>query len=226
VLEIAAGTGAVTRALVSALGDGKRILATDLNEAMLARAKSRPGADGVVWQQADSASLPFEDKAFDTAVCQFGVMFFPDKARAHAEVRRVLKPGGRYFFSVWDRLPTSEFAQIVTDTLGEMFPDDPPLFMARTPHGYHDEDRIREDLIDGGFADTDIETVSFVSRGASARDVAIAYCQGTPLRNEIEARAPNGLEEATERATEKLTRRYGSGPVEGSIRALVVTAAG
>ncbi len=224
VLETAAGTGVVTRALVSHLPADVRIVATDLNPPMLDQAARRLSDERVEWRQADALALPFEDQRFDAVVCQFGAMFFPDKGRGYREAHRVLKPGGRFFFNVWDRIEANEFADVVTQTLAEMFPDDPPRFMARTPHGYHDEAQIRAELCAAGFADVSAEAVEARSRAPSPREPAVAYCQGTPLRNEIEARDPSGLEAATKRAAEALASRFGPGPVDGRIRAIVFTA--
>jgi ubiquinone/menaquinone biosynthesis C-methylase UbiE len=114
ILEVAAGTGVVTRALATAAKDGASIVATDLNQAMLDQAAAVGTARPVRWMQADAMALPFPDEEFDAVVCQFGVMFFPDKARAFAEARRVLKPGGAFIFNVWDRISENEFADAVT----------------------------------------------------------------------------------------------------------------
>jgi len=225
VLEIAAGTGVVTRALAKRLRPDATLMATDLNAPMLAEAQSRGTAREVQWGEADAMALPFPDASFDAVVCQFGAMFFPDKARAFAEARRVLAPGGRFLFNVWDRIEDNHFANVVTRALATVFPDDPPRFMARIPHGYHDLARIRADLGAGGFqAAPLVETINHCSR-ADAPDIpAIAYCQGTPLRNEIEAREGAGLDEATDAATAAIAARFGSGPVEGRIRAHVLVA--
>jgi len=224
ILEVAAGTGVVTRAMAALMPDA-RIVASDLNQPMLDRAARMmgPGAN-VTWRQADALALPFDDGSFDAVVCQFGAMFFPDKVQAYREARRVLKPGGRFVFNVWDAISSNDFADAVTQALTKMFPNDPPLFMARTPHGYHDSALIRAQLGEAGFAAIDIDTVEERSTAASPSDVAIAYCQGTPLRNEIEARRPGGLEDATQAASVELARRFGNGPIEGCIRAHVMTA--
>ena len=169
--------------------------------------------------------LPFADRTFDTVVCQFGVMFFPDKGKAFAEARRVLRPGGTFIFNVWDRLDENAFAATVTAALKSYFPADPPEFMNRTPHGYHDHELIKADLARGGFTSLPrIDTVPARSRGASAQAVALAYCQGTPLRNEIESRDPAGLQKATDHAARLLVERFGAGEVEGKIQALVIEA--
>jgi ubiquinone/menaquinone biosynthesis C-methylase UbiE len=226
-LETAAGTGVVTRALASRLPANVRYVATDLNQPMLDYAAAKqPDRNRITWRQADALALPFEDRKFDAVVCQFGAMFFPDKVAAYREARRVLKPGGHFFFSVWDRISANEFADVVTEALAALFPQDPPRFLARTPHGYHDVEKIRAELTAAGFTNVAIETVDHRSRAASPRDPAIAYCQGTPLRNEIEARDATRLEEATAAAADALARRFGHGPVDGLIRAHVITASG
>jgi SAM-dependent methyltransferase len=223
VLEIAAGTGVVTRVLASVLPESVSIVASDLNQAMLDQAVAIGTKRPIEWRQADAMRLPFEDGAFDTVVCQFGVMFFPDKAKAFAEVRRVLRAGGLLMFNVWDRIEENEFADAVTAALTSLFPADPPRFLARTPHGYHDRPTIERDLAAGGFtAAPRFTTIPKRSRAASAEIPGIAYCQGTPLRNEIEARAAARIGEATDRASDAIARRFGTGEVEGKIRAHVV----
>lgn len=224
VLEIAAGTGAVTRAMAAGLPKSVAITATDLNPGMLAQARSRPISRLVEWSIADVMALPFGDGAFDTVVCQFGAMFFPDKPKAFAEVRRVLAPGGRFLFNVWEPLEDSDFPHTVVAALAEVFPNDPPRFLQRTPHGYCDREAIARDLAAGGFAGSpEFTTVNARSRAASARDVAVAFCQGTPMRGEIEARDASRLEEATAVAARAVERRFGAGPIEGRISALVVS---
>jgi SAM-dependent methyltransferase len=223
VLEIAAGTGAVTRALIAALPSEVAIVATDLNQAMLDQAAAVGTKRPVEWRQADANTLPFADASFDLVVCQFGVMFFPDKAKAFAEARRMLRPGGAYLFNVWDRIEENEFADTVTQALAIRYPADPPRFMARTPHGYNDREVIARDLAGGGFgAPPAIATIAHRSRAASPRLPATAYCQGTPLRNEIESRDAGGLAAATDVAADLIAHRFGRGAVEGRIQAHVV----
>jgi len=223
VLEIAAGTGVVTRAVAHA-HPRARIVATDLNQPMLDRAMARqPVGDRITWRQADAQALPFHDATFDAVVCQFGAMFFPDRAKAYREARRVLRPRGWFLFNVWDRLSENEFACVVTEALASFFPDDPPDFLARVPYGYHDVQRICEELAAAGFAGTTVSTIENKSRAPTAKDAATAFCQGTPLRSEIEARAASCLDEATEAAADAVARRFGPGPVEARIQAYVVT---
>jgi len=224
ILELAAGTGALTRAMAARL-DGVSIVATDLNQPMLDLAATQLQGDGrVTWRQADALDLPFADEEFDVAACQFGVMFFPDKPKSHGEVRRVLRPGGRYLFNVWDSVAENDFTAVLLDALAEAFPADPPRFIERTPHGYHDIGTIELDLMAGGFARPAIERVVKRSRADSAIDVATGFCQGTPIRGEIEARGAPGLAAVTDAVAKALERRFGSGPIEGNIAAFVVSA--
>ncbi len=227
VLEIAAGTGAVTREMAARLPPGARITATDLNPSMLDAAKARQGDDArIAWQQADALALPFADGSFDAVVCQFGVMFFPDRVKGYREALRVLKPEGAFLFDAWDRIAENHFAFAISETLKLIYADDPPDFMARVPHGYHDRDVIEADLRAAGFASINIETITHAASAASARDAATAWCQGTPLRNEIELRGAPGLEEVTEIVAQALEKTFGAGPIKGQIRALVATAKG
>lgn len=224
-LEIAAGTGAVTRAVAAALPPGIRYIATDLNEPMLAVAAQRQAEDDrIVWRQADGMALPFGDGEFDVVCCQFGAMFFPDRVKAYGEVKRVLKGDGTFVFNVWDRIEDNVLTHEATAALGKMFPDDPPRFMIRTPHGYHDKTVIRTDLERAGFRDISIEARSEISRAPSPEYVAIALCQGTPLRSEIEARDAGKLQAATDLVAEAIRTRHGSGPIEGKIQAIVIEA--
>src|ERR1700730_1611389 len=200
VLETAAGSGIVTRALVRSLSTSASIVATDLNQPMLDHAAKRVPSSRVSWQQADAQALPFPDGAFDAVVCQFGVMFFPDKQKAYREARRVLKPGGRFIFNVWDGIEHNEFADLVNAAVADMFGDDPPRFLARTPHGYHDKQAITAEVKTGGFVNVAAEPVTGRSEAPPCRDPAIGYCQGTPLRNEIELRDAGRLAGGTEAA--------------------------
>ena len=224
VLEVAAGTGVVTRALASVLPERVSIVATDLNQPMLDQASALGTTRPVEWRQADAMQLPFQDGTFDAVVCQFGVMFFPDKTQALSEARRVLRPGGVLIFNVWDRIEENEFADTVTAALASVFPEDPPRFLARTPHGYHERSRIEQDLVSSGFsAPPEIVTLAARSRAKSPRDPAIAFCQGTPLRSEIEAHGASRLGEATDLAADAIGRRFGRGEVDGKMQAHVVT---
>jgi len=225
ILETAAGSGVVTRALTSRLSSDAHYTVTDLNQPMLDHAASKQEPDSrILWRQADALNLPFDDESFDAVVCQFGVMFFPDRVAGYAEARRVLKPGGTLLFNVWDDIGSNEFADVVTETAAAVFPDDPPQFLPRTPYGYHEEDLIRQELSQAGFLDVTYETLVEKSSAPSPRHAAFAYCQGTPLRNEIEARDANLLDDVTDRAEEAIASRYGAGPVTAKIQGHIITA--
>lgn len=222
VLEIAAGTGVATRAMTSRLPAGVSLVATDLNQPMLDEAAVIGTSRPVEWRQADAMRLPFPDASFDLVVCQFGAMFFPDRPAAFAEARRVLEPGGAFLFSTWDRIADNELADVVQQALAVVFPDDPPRFMERLPHGYFDPARIRSDLAAAGFAaPPDIATLALRSRARSARDAAVAFCRGTPLRNEIEARGAR-FAEATDAAEAAIVRRFGPGAIDAKMQAFLV----
>lgn len=222
-LEVAAGTGAVTRHVLQALPD-IHIVATDLNEAMLAQARKSVDSPRVEWRQADAQQLPFPDASFDAAFCQFGVMFFPDKVLAFSEARRVLKPGGLYCFNVWDGISHNDFSATINHALAKVFHDDPPRFLPRVPFGYHDVDVIRDELARAGFTGAVThEVVAATSRADSARTVATALCQGSPLRADIEARDAARLQEATDAAAAALAEKFGNGAIEGKMQAIVFT---
>jgi ubiquinone/menaquinone biosynthesis C-methylase UbiE len=225
ILETAAGSGVVTRALTPRLSPDASYVVTDLNQPMLDYAATRQAADGrISWRKADAQALPFDDATFDLVCCQFGVMFFPDRQSGYLEAKRVLKPGGCFLFSVWDRIEENVFANDVTNVLAEVFPSDPPRFLARTPHGYHDTALIRGELEKAGFSSVMIETRAEQSRASSPRHAAVAYCQGTPLRNEIEARDAGRLEEATAYAASRISDRHGTGQIAAQIQAHIVMA--
>jgi SAM-dependent methyltransferase len=220
-LETACGTGILTRALAAALPAAVTITATDLNQPMLDYAQRQAGGERVSWQQANAQHLPFADRSFDAVVCQFGVMFFPDRVGAYREVYRVLKPGGHFLFSVWDRIETTELFALVQTTVAEMFPVDPPLFLARTPCGYHDISRVRGDLGQAGFADCTVDVLKLPARAAAAIDPAVGLIRGTPVCAEIMERDPAGPERAVAAATAAITARFGAGSFESTMQAIV-----
>ena len=224
VLEVAAGTGVLTRRMAESLPETTSIVASDLNQAMLDQAESLGTARSVEWRNVDALQLPFDDGGFDAVVCQFGAMFFPDRPKAFSEALRVLKPGGVFLFNVWDAIQHNEFADTITDALASFFPQDPPRFLPRAPYGYNDVSAIERDLQAGGFTVARITTVTASSTAASAQVPAMGFCQGTPLRGEIEARKAGGLDEATTAATDAIARKFGSGPIKAKIQAHVVQA--
>ncbi|WP_309660820.1 class I SAM-dependent methyltransferase [Sphingomonas sp.] len=185
ILETAAGTGVVTDALAHALPDAE-IVATDLNQAMLDVAAGRVTAANVLFKQADALDLPFDDGGFDLVVCQFGVMFYPDKVQGNLEARRVLRDGGRYLFAVWDSIERNLLSNLAHETLQRLFPENPPMFMKRGPFSYNDPQWIERDLAAAGFNNVHIETVALASRSPSAEEAARGLCYGSPMRVELE----------------------------------------
>jgi SAM-dependent methyltransferase len=221
VLELAAGTGVLTRELLGAVPSAS-VTASDLNEAMVDF--GRVSAPGGTWRRADALDLPYDRGTFDVVACQFGAMFFPDKPAAFAEARRVLAPGGALLLSTWAALETHDFQAALVEALRRLFPDDPPTFMAAGPHGYADVAVVVADLRAAGFEDVVVESVTLDGHATSAADVAAGYCRGTPLRAEIEARAD--LARTTALVAREMEARLGSGPIRGTMTAKVFEALG
>jgi SAM-dependent methyltransferase len=220
-LETAAGTGVLTEAVATALPN-VTIVATDLNQPMLDHAATKPTLHRVRFRQADALQLPFDDQSFDAVVCQFGVMFFPDRPAAFREANRVLRPGGRFLFNVWDSPATNPIVTAMVAGLSQRYPDHESWFVERTPCGYRNPDIIRSDLAAGGFADCSIDTVALKGHVASSMGLAIGFCQGSPMRAEIEALDPTGLDAATAATAEAIAERFGRGAFETDLCALVV----
>jgi len=224
ILETAAGTGVVTQALHQALPDAE-ITATDLNPPMLEKAEQRVGAGRVRFQQADALSLPFEDRTFDLVVCQFGVMFFPDKVAGNSEARRVLRDGGSYLIVIWNSVDLNLATKVAGSAVADLFPpEDRSAFYERVPFRYHDASLIRSDLEAAGFARIDIETVDLRSRAPSAHEAAMALVQSTPMRHELDQRGEGSLEKATEAATNALRQFEGASGFDAPMSAHIVTA--
>ena len=223
ILETAAGTGVVTEALHRALPDAE-IIATDLNGPMLEVAERRIPSAKVSFEVADAQELRFADASFDLAVCQFGLMFFPDKMRANAEARRVLRDGGTYLLVIWDHVERNLATMVAGKAVAELIPGEAARFYERVPFRYHDRKQIEQDLRAAGFEQIVVETVERRSRAASARDAAIALVQGTPMRADIEAVAPHLLEPATDAAANALAQFEGPDGFDAPMSAHVVTA--
>jgi ubiquinone/menaquinone biosynthesis C-methylase UbiE len=205
ILETAAGTGAVTAALHRALPDAE-IVATDLNPAMLEIATENIRSDKVSFLPADAQDLPFDDGSFDLVICQFGVMFFPDKVKGHAEARRVLRDGGRYLAVIWDSLDRNPVSQAVAEAVAGEFPDNPPRFLERAPYGYADPDPIERDLRAAGFERIELETVAASSR-VNSHEAADGMCRGSPMTAEIAERGPDAVDRAA-RAAERALQEF------------------
>ena len=223
ILETAAGTGIVTRAVHRAL-PGAKIVATDVNEAMLQVAAQRLRSDQVSFQQANAQALPFDDDSFDLVLCQFGIMFFPDRVQANREAHRVLRSGGHYLVVTFDALERNPVAKIVGEAVGVLYPDDPPRYMEEGPFCYTDPLQIQDDLLAAGFAKIEVRTVTARSRAVSAHEAAFGICQGGPFRAEIEKRDPQGLERATDAAAEALRKFEGREGLQAPMSAHIAIA--
>ena len=223
ILETAAGTGVVTAALHRALPEAE-IVATDLNPPMLEIAEQRLQSPNVRFESADAQALPFPDDRFDLVVCQFGIMFFPDKIRATAEARRVLRREGSYLLVIWNQIERNLASLTATQAVASLFPNDAARFLERTAYAYADPALIEHDLRAAGFTDIELETVERRSRLGSAREAAIGFCQGSLLRLLIEEQGPGALERATDAATEALRQFEGPDGFDAPMSAHVVTA--
>jgi ubiquinone/menaquinone biosynthesis C-methylase UbiE len=202
ILETAAGTGIVTRALNEAVPNA-RIVATDINPAAVEFAAAHLLSERVTFQPADALNLPFEDGGFDCVVCLFGVMFFPDKVRANAEARRVLRAGGRYVVVTFDRLDLNPIPKAAEEAVSRLFPENPPRYMERGPFSYTDAGAVENDLLAAGFSKVDLETVA-LSTHVSAPEAAQGIVLGSPFRAEIVRVDPSALGRATEAVTAAL----------------------
>jgi SAM-dependent methyltransferase len=225
-LEIAAGSGELTQAIASALSAGLTIIATDPSAEMIAHASGKPGMARVAWQQADPLALPFHDATFGVVTCQFAVAMMPDRVRAFQQARRVIKPGGRFVFNVLAGIHHTPVADCLQTALYDLFPDDPPHFIARDLHGYASTPAIDDDLTAAGFTDAIYTTVELPFAAASAREVAIGYCRGTRLRTELDSRTFGDPEPILQAVTLALQKRFGTGAINSSMRAHFISASG
>jgi ubiquinone/menaquinone biosynthesis C-methylase UbiE len=225
VLEIAAGTGIVSRRLIDALPVGTALTVTDLNAPMLEFARQKTGSRGhnAEWRQADAQQLSFPDESFDMVVCQFGVMFFPDKLRGLREFNRVLEKSGSLILSVWDSFDTNPVQSIAHSTIGKFFETDPPDFY-QVPCGMGDIREIRRLVEDAGFKETVIETISLTVRSESAESAALGLIRGNPVVNVIRERGTADIEEITPALARALEERFGTRSIQVALRAHIVTA--
>lgn len=224
VLEIAAGTGIVTRLLRDALPDSTDLIASDLNPPMLEIARQKFDAgEKVEFQLADATALPFDNGAFDAVVCQFGIMFFPDKNKSYREVHRVLMPGGLYYFNVWDSFEFNLFAGITHETVGRFFRQDAPAFYS-VPFGYHRIDAIKASLVGAGFEDISAHVIKIGKTIPKARRLAEALIFGNPIIEEIRARGTADPDMIVTAVTQALHRAFGQDPGCMPLQAIVFSA--
>ena len=221
VLEVACGTGILTRAMVEAF-PGVTVVATDLNEGMIDEGRKYADLPQISWRQADATSLPFAGGEFDLVVCQFGFMFVPDKLVALQECHRVLRPAGQLAFNVWDSLAANDFSRTFNEVIQSRLAHDPPRFM-EIPFSWHDRADIERIVRAAGFTDVSLTAVPLRSRAASAADVASGLARGTPMFDAIRERGGDAVSLAEDAARE-LAAKYGDHPIEGGMQAIVTTA--
>jgi SAM-dependent methyltransferase len=213
VLEIAAGTGIVTRQLRNLLPDSVELTATDLNPPMLeiARMKFRPD-ELVEFRPADAAALPFADNSFDVLVCQFGVMFFPEKDKSYREAFRVLVPGGHYLFSVWDSHQYNAFARITHLVAQSFFPSDPPQFQS-VPFGYR-FDPIKDSLLAAGFTNI-VATVKRLEKEVPDLSIlARGQVHGSPIIDHVRQRGGVDGEEVVAAIASQYRKEFGNNRIQ------------
>ena len=224
VLELACGTGILTRELRNRLPATVKLTATDLNEPMFENAAHKfAEGEAVEWRQADACSLPFGDRRFDAVVCQFGIMFVPDKALAAREAHRVLKPRGALLFNVWDAIENNELGRIAHETIAGFFEKDPPAFY-QVPFGYHDHGEIKRVLEEAGFQDVQSEVVEKISGASRAEDAATGLVHGNPVAVAITERDPALLPVITNAVADALKSHFCEPNIRARMRAIIVQA--
>lgn len=224
VLELACGTGIVTRRLRHRVGPEAKLVATDLNNSMLNYARARFGSEtSVEWKQADATELPFADRSFDAAVCQFGLMFFPDKEKAIRETYRVLKPGGSFLFNVWDAIEQNDLPHTAHEVVAKFFEDNPPDFY-NVPFSFHDPETIRSLLSATGFRKIQLTLLPLIAIAASARDAAKGLVHGNPIITAIKERDESSIPEIEAALTTAIAAKFGDAPVRARMQALICAA--
>ncbi len=226
VLEIAAGTGRVTRHLLAALPAAGELVVTDLNEPMLELARKRVGNDPRVrFQLADMQARPFPDASVNAVVCQFGLMFAPDKQKALREMKRVLAPGGILLLSVWDDIAANPASKMLHELAAETFRNDPPGFVINTPFSMPEAHELERLATEAGLLGVRVETVPKTGVAESAAHLAHGFVRRNPLWHALTQRGANA--EAFERTlAARLAHAYGDAPCKSAMSAHVLTAWG
>lgn len=224
ILEIASGTGLASRQIRNIISQKTKIIVTDLSEDMLdiSRGKFRD-SENIEFKVADALDLPFQNGAFDAIACQFSLMFFPDKLTALQEIARTLKPGGRFYFNIWDSLEFNHLIQTVNETIIKCFPGNHPRFFD-IPYGYYEIDQIKRLLFLSGFSDVDISILPRLSTADKARDVALGYILGTPVISEIESLNSKPIPKVLEAVEKSISQKFGNRSITAKMQAIVFSA--
>lgn len=223
-LEVACGTGRATRHFVDAISPGGAIVATDINPAMVAYASNQLGLHrSIQWDIVDAVSLPYPDNTFDCIVSQFGVMFYSDRPKAYAEALRVLKPGGMFLFTAWDKIEHNPVARLTDETITDFFPIDTPAFY-KVPFSYHNEYQIRDELAAGGFEEVHTVLLRLTGHSADSQSAARGLLEGTPVFSAIVERDESLLPPMRQALSTGLAETFGAAQLDVPLQARLVVA--
>src|ERR1700730_1723858 len=212
VLELACGTGRVTRHLRQVLPAGAKLVATDLNADMIKEAAALMPDESINWQTADALELFFADESFDLVICQFGLMFMPDKLRALTEARRVLKPGGKFIFNTWDKIENNGAIYLGNQIICSYFPENPPRFY-KLPFSFYNPDEMETLLITAGFSNIKISLVKKEGYCPSAAEAAIGIVERNPVYGYIVERDPELVPVIRKAVEKKISQTHGNSPL-------------
>jgi ubiquinone/menaquinone biosynthesis C-methylase UbiE len=224
VLELACGTGRVTKHLVSSLPAQGSLIATDLNKDMLNVAKNIIPGTHVKWMVVDAQELPFDENTFDHIICQFGVMFFPDKKKGFDEAYRVLQTNGRFLFNVWDSLEMNPRSAIIKQIMQEIMGDEAPDFLSKGPYSYYDKDIIEASLESAGFKNIKLEVVQKTAYYAFAEDLIKGFVDGSPLSAYLVQQSPSLQQKIKDRLKQVIVAEFGETRIISPMQAIVCSA--
>jgi ubiquinone/menaquinone biosynthesis C-methylase UbiE len=182
VLDVACGTGAVSRAAARRAGPAGSVTGVDLGEPTLAIARSHvidDGAAPIQYVQSDATALPLEDASFDVALCQQGLQFFPDRSAALGEMRRVLKADGRLAIATWKNIERSPFIAVADALASHVSPQ--ASEMMRSPFGLSDALELAHGLSAAGFRDVVVEDETIECTWASHPEFARRLIEAGPV---------------------------------------------
>ena len=223
VLELACGTGRVTRHLRKVLPEQTKLVATDLHPDMIRIASEQLLNENINWQTADAQQLSFPDESFDLVVCQFGLMFMQDRMKALSEVHRVLRPGGKFIFNTWDKIENNGAIYLGNQIICSYFPENTPSSY-RVPFSMHQPDLLETNLVAAGFKNIKVSGVEKEGLSPSAKDAAIGIVEGNRIYYHIMKKDPNLVEVIRNAVEQKIAEAYGDHPLKTSLKAWVFEA--